>query len=84
MQVPPRRGLASWTQANSGIIIPEEIKTESVKEIETENGIEIVTGSGSGPEIESGSGITVQLQVCSIGGYLDQIRGFCGESSGPA
>ncbi|XP_063166634.1 pre-mRNA 3'-end-processing factor FIP1 isoform X10 [Candoia aspera] len=59
-------GGVSWTQASSGIIIPEERKTESVKEIETENGIEIVTESGSGPETESVNGITVQLRVCSI------------------
>jgi len=66
LQVLPHHGLVSWTQANSGIIIPEERKTESVTETETESGIESVTGSGSGPETESVNGITVQLRVCSI------------------
>ncbi|KAG8134901.1 hypothetical protein E2320_007995 [Naja naja] len=66
LQVLPHRGLASWTQPNSGIIIPEGIKTESVKETETEKGIGIVTESGSGPEKGSGSGSTVRRKVCSI------------------
>ncbi|XP_044273773.1 pre-mRNA 3'-end-processing factor FIP1 isoform X3 [Varanus komodoensis] len=65
LQVLHHRGVASWTQANNGTIIQEEIRTENGREIETEKEIVIVTGNESVTETESGSGTTVQLLVCS-------------------
>ncbi|XP_072857363.2 pre-mRNA 3'-end-processing factor FIP1 isoform X11 [Pogona vitticeps] len=58
-------GGVSWTQANSGIFIQEEIKTEKGTEIGTEKGTVIVTGIENVLEKETESVITVQLLVCS-------------------
>lgn len=67
MQVLLHHGLASWTQANSGIITPEEIKRESGREIEIEKGTVTVTGSESVPGTGSESVTIAPLLVCSTG-----------------
>lgn len=79
MQVLLQHGLLSWTQANSGTIIQEEIKSERETETETEKGTVIATGSVSVPESESESGITVQLLACSIGELESQMES-CSEN----
>lgn len=65
LQVLLHRGLVSWTQPNSGIITPEEIKRENGREIEIEKGIVTATGKESVPGTGSESANTAPLLVCS-------------------
>lgn len=65
LQVLPRLGLASWTQANSGITIQEEIKKGNETEIGTEKGTVIGTEIENVLEKEIENVITVQLLVYS-------------------